>query len=136
MVTNKTEPLHEAEALRPTPQATTAASRPEPDLPRTEVPTPAASTAAPEPTTANALRVEFAEIAEIAAQAARLGVAVDAADAMRRGISADALRRSVLDTLATRAEATAVIAVAPSTPTTSDSPIVRRAKERAVAARA
>ena len=41
--------------------------------------------AAPEPTAADALRAEYAEIAEIAAQAARLGVTVDAADAMRKG---------------------------------------------------
>ena len=46
------------------------------------------------------------------------------------------LRRSVLDTLAARAEATSVIAAAPSTPTAGDSPIVRRAKERAAASRA
>ena len=67
-------------------------------------------------------------------QAARLGVAIDAADAMRKGISADALRRSVLNALAARADATSVIAAAPSTPTPGDSPIVRRARERAVAA--
>ena len=42
----------------------------------------------------------------------------------------------VLDTLAARAEATSVIAAAPSTPTAGDSPIVRRAKERAAASRA
>ena len=50
---------------------------------------------------------------------------------MRKGISAADLRRSVLDTLAARAEATSVIAAAPSTPVAGDSPIVRRAKERA-----
>jgi capsid assembly protease len=55
---------------------------------------------------------------------------------MRKGISADALRRSVLDALAARAEATSVIAAAPSMPTAGDSPIVRRAKERAAVARA
>jgi hypothetical protein len=55
---------------------------------------------------------------------------------MRNGISADALRRSVLDALASRAEATSVITVAPTMPTAGDSPIVRRARERAAAARA
>jgi signal peptide peptidase SppA len=84
---------------------------------------------------ADKLRAEFGEIAAIAAQAARLGVIVDAADAMRKGISADALRRSVLDTLAARAEATSVIAATPAAPTAGDSPIVRRAKERAAASR-
>jgi capsid assembly protease len=87
---------------------------------------------------ADKLRAEFAEIAAIAAQAARLGVTVDAADAVRKGISADALRRSVLDTLATRAEATNVIAAArsPGPAAVGDSPIVRRAKERAAGNRA
>jgi capsid assembly protease len=87
---------------------------------------------------ADKLRAEFAEISAIAAQAARLGVTVDAADAVRKGVSADALRRSVLDTLAARAEATNVIAAAPSPgpAAVGDSPIVRRAKERAAENRA
>jgi signal peptide peptidase SppA len=98
-------------------------------------PEPAAEPVA-EPATADKLRAEYADIAALAAQAARLGVTVDAADAMRRGISADDLRRSVLDALAARAEATSIIAAAPSTPVAGDSPIVRRAKERAAAAHA
>ena len=101
------------------------------------VPVPAAE---PDPETraADKLRAEFAEIAAIAAQAARLGVTVDAADAVRKGVSADALRRSVLDTLAARSEATNVIAAAPSPgpAVAGDSPIVRRAKERAAGNRA
>ena len=84
---------------------------------------------------AETLRTEYADIASLAAQAARLGVSVDAADAMRKGISAEALRRTVLDTLASRAEATTVIAAAPSTPAVNESAIVRRARERAAAAR-
>ena len=99
-------------------------------------PRPTPPQPAPDAGLAEKLRAEFAEIAAIATQAARLGVTVDAADAMRKGISADALRRSVLDALAARAEATSVIAAAPSTPTAGDSPIVRRAKERAAASRA
>lgn len=83
---------------------------------------------------ADALRAEYAEIAALAAQAARLGVTIDAADAMRKGISADHLRRSVLEALATRSEAATIIAAAPSTPVAGDSPIVRRAKQRAAAA--
>lgn len=79
------------------------------------------------------LRAEFAEVASVAAQAARLGVQVDAADAVRKGISAETLRCTVLDTLASRAEATTVIAVAPSAAAAGESPIVRRAKERASA---
>ena len=80
-----------------------------------------------------AARAAAAEIAEVAAQAARLGVTVDAADAIRRGVAAHALRRSVLDTLASRAEASAVIAAAPKPGSADESPIVRRARERAAA---
>ncbi len=144
MKTNETEPV-EREASEAIP--VTQTEHPPPPRP-TALPESAAAieppkAPMPEPTSdpairsavADKLRAEFAEIAGIAAQAARLGVTVDAADAMRKGISANALRRSVLDTLAARAEATTVIAAAPSTQATGDSPIVRRARERAAAAR-
>lgn len=101
--------------------------------PQVKLPSP--STQEPAANAADKLRAEYAEIADIAAQAARLGVTVEAADAMRKGIKPEALRRSVLDALATRAEASSIIAAAPSTPTTGDSPIVRRARERAASAR-
>jgi hypothetical protein len=81
------------------------------------------------------LRAEYADIASLAAQAARLGVTIDAADAMRKDVSLDALRRQILEALASRAEATTVIAAAPSAPAPAESPIVRRARERAAAAR-
>jgi capsid assembly protease len=100
-----------------------------------DAPAPA-TVAASEPGTVDRLRAEFAEIAAVAAQAGRLGVTVDAADAVAKGVPADALRRSVLDTLAARAEATSIIAAASSTSTAGDSPIVRRAKQRAAEARA
>ena len=118
------EPNDPARPVEPQP-APAAAPGPAPATPALEAP-PAA----------DELRAEFAEIAAVASQASRLGVTVDAADAMRKGVSAEALRRSVLDTLASRAEATSVIAAAPSAPTAGDSPIVRRARERAAAARA
>ena len=82
---------------------------------------------------AEQLRAEFAEVATVAAQAARLGVQVDAADAVRKGISAETLRRTILDTLALRSEASTVMALAPSAAPAGESPIVRRAKERAAA---
>lgn len=103
---------------------------------RPNIPAPHAAESTAEANIAEKLRAELAEVAAIATQAARLGVTVDAADALRKGIAPDALRRSVLDTLAARAEATTVIAAAPSTPVAGDSPIVRRAKERASATRA
>ena len=84
---------------------------------------------------AGRLRAEFAEIATVAAQAARLGIDIDAADALRRGLKPDALRRSILDRLAAHSEAADVVAVAPQPATAGDSPIVRRARERAAASR-
>jgi signal peptide peptidase SppA len=127
MATNETEQIPDE------PNAPQQPVEPQPAPAAVPDPTPPALEPASAP--ADKLRAEFAEIAAVAAQAARLGVTVDAADAVAKGVSADALRRSVLDTLAARTEATSVIAAAPSTPTAGDSPIVRRARERAAAAR-
>ncbi|MBF0327257.1 MAG: S49 family peptidase [Alphaproteobacteria bacterium] len=80
------------------------------------------------------LRAEYSEISAIAAQAARLGVTIDPAEAMAKGIRPEALRRSVLEQLAERSEATDVVAAAPvgAVPKTeAESPIVRRAREAA-----
>jgi capsid assembly protease len=143
MATSESEPtprdaeeVHTAAATQPAVPPAAANAEPAP----APVPTQPAAPAC-EPVDADAvqlpgdpakrLREEYAEIAELAVQAMRLGVSIDAADALRRGISAADLRRSVLDTLAARAEASSVIAAAPSTPTAGDSPIVRRARERA-----
>ena len=140
MAKTKNAPVSEATGTEPE-LALASPDVAETPLPSPE-PTPAPDHApAPEPGPVSAsdqadnLRAEFAEIAALAAQSARLGVTIDAADAMRQGISANALRRSVLDTLASRAEATSVIAAAPSAPAAGESPIVRRAKERAASAR-
>lgn len=114
-------PLSE-ETPPPAPDETHAPAPPAPPVPVPADPT-------------QTLRGEYAEIASIAAQGARLGVSVDAADAMRRGLKPDAIRRSVLEALATRAEAQSVIAAVPSAPAAGESPIVRRAKERAAASR-
>ncbi len=79
------------------------------------------------------LRAEYSEISAIAAQAARLGITIDAADALAKGIRPEALRRSVLEQLAARSDATAVVAAAPApaAKTETESPIVRRAREAA-----
>jgi signal peptide peptidase SppA len=132
MATNETEhtqdqPDERQQAVAPE-QAPTNAAPPTPLVPEAQTTAEAGM--------AEKLRAEFAEVAAVVSQAARLGVTVDAADALKKGIAPDALRRSVLDTLAARAEATTVIAAAPSTPVAGDSPIVRRARERAAAARA
>jgi signal peptide peptidase SppA len=85
---------------------------------------------------ADKLRAEFCGIAAVAAQAARLGVEIDAADAMRRGLKPDALRQTVLETLAVRSEAADVVAISPQpAQQTGDSPIVKRARERAAGSR-
>lgn len=79
------------------------------------------------------LRSEAAEIADIAAQASRLGIAVDAAKALRDGTKPDALRRIVLDRAAALADAQGIIAAAPSQvlPRSAESPIVAAAKRAA-----
>ena len=79
------------------------------------------------------LRAEYSEISAIAAQAARLGITIDAADALAKGIRPEALRRTVLEQLAARSDATAVVAAAPApaAKTETESPIVRRAREAA-----
>jgi signal peptide peptidase SppA len=127
MATNETEQIQDQPI---DPAAAPADAAPDP------APAAVALEPGPDAGTAERLRAEFAEVAAIAAQAARLGVTVDAADALKKGIAPNALRRTVLDTLAARAEATSVIAATPPTPTAGESPIVRRAKERAVAAQA
>jgi ClpP class serine protease len=107
------------------------------DTQRSAPPPPVVAEAAAQEA-ADRLRAEYAEIAAIAAQSARLGVAIDAADAMAKGIAPHVLRSSILNALAARAEASAVVAVA-SQPAGSpasnggESPIVRRARERASA---
>jgi len=95
------------------------------------LPVPPAPDTHQRPDPAEALRAEYAEIAAISAQAGRLGITIDAADAMQKGIRPDALRRSVLDAIASRSEASTVIATAPRPQGTGESPIIRRARERA-----
>ena len=138
MATDDTERIEDQPSKRQEPVTSAPAPAdavPEP-APTPASAEPASAEPAAEAATTERLRAEFAEVAAIATQAARLGVTLDAADALKKGIAPDALRRTVLDTLAARAEATSVIAAAPSTPTAGDSPIVRRAKERAAASRA
>jgi hypothetical protein len=101
---------------------------PDTDAPDRPVPAPAPDAHA----IADRLRAEFSEIATVAAQAARLGIDIDTADALRRGLKPDALRQTILETLAVRSEAADVVAISPQPAQhTGDSPIVRRARERA-----
>jgi signal peptide peptidase SppA len=81
------------------------------------------------------LREAAAEIAEIAVQAGRLGVAIDAAKALREGTVPEVLRKSVLQSAAAAADARDIVAAPPSPvlPKAAESPIIAAAK-RAVAA--
>jgi capsid assembly protease len=79
------------------------------------------------------LREAAADIAEIAAQAGRLGVAVDAAKALREGTTPEALRRLVLERASAAADARDVVAAprSPVLPLARESPIVAAAKRAA-----
>lgn len=79
------------------------------------------------------LRRQLAELTEIAAQAKRLGVAIDPAQALARGVTPDALRQSVLKQAAERDVAQDIVAQAPAQPTSkpqsvADSPLVKAAQ--------
>ena len=81
------------------------------------------------------LREAAAEIAEIAAQAGRLGIAIDAAKALREGTAPEALRRLVLERASAAADARDIVAAPPSPvlPKSAESPIVAAAKRAASA---
>jgi signal peptide peptidase SppA len=104
-------------------------------------PTPAQSPQTPPPLDEAAitaqveqrLRRQLAELTEIAAQAKRLGVTVDPAQALARGVTPDALRQSVLKQAAERDVAQDIVAEAPQQPNTkpqsvADSPLVKAAQ--------
>jgi len=79
------------------------------------------------------MREAAAEIAEIAAQAGRLGIAIDAAKALREGTTPEALRRLVIERASAAADARDIVAAprSPILPALSESPIVAAAKRAA-----
>ena len=81
------------------------------------------------------MREAAAEIADIAAQAGRLGIAIDAAKALREGTAPEVLRRLVLERASAAADARDIVAAPPSPvlPKTTESPIVAAAKKAASA---
>ena len=85
--------------------------------------------------TAEAVRTEAAEVAQVCAQAARLGVQIDAADAVTKGLKPEALRARVLADLAARSDAAGIIATAPAAAAAKDSPIIAAAKKAATDAK-
>ena len=100
-------------------------------------PEPPVNAAAPVTTTmtADAIRAEAAEVAQVCAQAARLGVTIDAADAVTKGLKPEALRARVLADLAARSDAAGIIATAPAAAAAKDSPIIAAAKKAATDAK-
>ena len=114
------------DARTPDQQEPNAATPDQPSAPTAEPSAPGAAA----PTDADSIRAEAAEVASICAQAAKLGVALDAADAVRRGVSPDALRGQILDSLAARSDASGILASAPA-PTNKPSPLVAAARKSA-----
>ena len=112
------------------PPAAPAASTP-PQPASTATITPPQSEATP---SVEAIRAEAAEVAQVCAQAARLGIQIDAADAVSKGVKPEALRAKVLADLAARSDAAGIIATAPA-PGAKESPIVAAAKKSAAASR-
>lgn len=84
---------------------------------------------------ADAVRAEAAEVAQVCAQAARLGITIDAADAVTKGLKPEALRSRVLADLAARSDAAGIVASAPAAAAAKDSPIIAAAKKAAAASR-
>lgn len=99
------------------------------------LPVDAAAAANPSTMTADAIRAEAAEVAQVCAQAARLGVTIDAADAVTKGLKPEALRARVLADLAARSDAAGIIATAPAAAAAKDSPIIAAAKKAATDAK-
>ena len=139
------KPVSRGRAALPSPAAKEASMQTEPERPsipedETMPPDPepgedTPATQAPEPAAGveQRLRAEYAELAAVAAQAARLGLKIDVAEAMAKGTRPDALRRSILEQLAARSDATDLVAAAPAPGTgpAGESPIVKRAREAA-----
>ena len=99
---------------------------PAPVAPPAPVPTEAATAVA-------LVRAEAAELATVGAQAARLGVTVDVAEAVQKGIRPDALRASVLNQLAARSDAAAIAVVPPPKSAAPESPLLAAVKRAASA---
>ena len=127
------EPADET-PVEPAPPPAEPASAPAP-VPASPAP---AAPAAPAGETAAAVshaRAEAAELAVIGAQAARLGLAIDVAEAVQKGVSPDALRASVLSQLAARSDAATITAVLPPKSASPESPLVAAVKRATSAAK-
>jgi ClpP class serine protease len=126
------------------PDATTTKEDPSDETEERPAPTPLpeipAAPPAPAPTdtgeaaaaaAVSRARTEAAELATISAQAARLGLTIDLAKAVTKGVAPDALRASVLNQLAARSDAAAIVAVPPPKSAAPESPLVAAVKRAA-----
>lgn len=118
--------------VEPAPPPAEPTPAPAPAAPAPLAPSARASSPAGETATAVSLaRAEAAELAMIGAQATRLGLAVDVAEAVQKGISPDALRASVLNQLAARSDAAAITVVPPPKSAAPESPLLASLKRAA-----
>ena len=131
MTTNSTDTDQTADATQPA----TAAAPDAPEPPTAAALAPEAIASDANIMTADTIRAEAAEVAQVCAQAARLGVDIDASDAVARGLKPDALRSRVLADLAAHSDAAGIIATAPAAAAAKDSPIIAAAKKAASTSR-
>ena len=127
-----------AAAEDPTADETEGQAVPVPAEPNPVPPEPTADPAPAPIDGANALahfRAEAADLATIGAQAARLGLSIDVAEAVQKGIKPDALRASVLNQLAARSDAAAITVVPPPKSAAPESPIIAAARKSAADAK-
>jgi signal peptide peptidase SppA len=132
-----TSPSRKGPQMTTTPEISADATTPVSTSPVAAAPEQltAAANAAPLTMTAEAVRAEAAEVAQVCAQAARLGVTIDAADAVTKGLKPEALRARVLADLAARSDAAGIIATAPAAAAAKDSPIIAAARKAATDAK-
>jgi len=128
-MTATTEPADETETEAAAAQVETAqTSSPAADTPPQHPDPVVPAATAPD---ADAIRAEAAEVAQVCAQAARLGIQIDAADAVKRGLKPEALRAQVLEDLAARGDAAGIVATAPAAAALKESPLIAAAKKAA-----
>lgn len=130
-----TSPSRKGPKMTNTPEISADTTAPVATAPVAAAPEAPAADAAPTTMSADAVRAEAAEVAQVCAQAARLGVTIDAADAVTRGLRPEALRARVLADLAARSDAAGIIATAPAAAAAKDSPIIAAAKKAATEAK-
>ena len=140
----RTQQSHLSKELMMKPNALSATEAPAPDETEDQaqpapVEPPPAPVAPPAPAPSEAatavalVRAEAAELATVGAQAARLGVNIDVAEAVQKGIRPDELRASVLNQLAARSDAAAIAVVPPPISAAPESPLLAAAKRVASA---